>query len=288
MSDLCISFHGGSTASSINNILSVIPNTSLTPVLAPNASGVLPALSELRGFFVDSNGSLFVVNAYKDFSNILTFQPQNGGGYTFDSIFAAGATDGLAHPFCAVAGGDGHIYVSNQDVLSGASSSAITYYEGPTLTHPGKYKGVFIDGFITLRGIATDGSNWFVADEGDSKNPGTVAVYDKNGELKTSVKVNQAVHLLYDGAKYLYIGSEGDNAVYQWDPAGDSQPVKFVSSTTTVPINHTSGLAISNAYLFVASRKSFSVNSYQISNPAATAVVLVSGLADDPEFILYM
>lgn len=289
MSDLCISFHGGSTATSINNILLAVPAHSLTPVLAPNASGAMPALSELRGFFLDTDdGNLYVVNGYKDFSSILVFQPQTGGGYTFYSIFAAGATDKLAHPFCAVPGSDGHIYVSNQDVITGASSSAITYYEGPSMKHPGTYKGVFIDGFITLRGIATDGSNWYAADEGDSKNPGTVAMYDSSGKLKTSVKINQPVHLLWDGAQYLYIGSEGDNAVYQWDPASGGQPVKFIASTTKVPIDHTSGLAISNGYMFVASRKSFSVNSYQIANPGTTGSVVVSGLVDDPEFMLYL
>jgi len=287
MSDLCISFHGGSTATSINNVLAVTSTAAVTPMLVPNATGVIPALSELRGFFLDpGSGSLFVVNAYKNFSNILTFSRQ-GTAYAFNGIFAAGDSDGLAHPFCAVPGGDGHIYVSNQDVLTGATSSAITYYEGPSMENPGKYKGVFIGGFITLRGIATDGKDWYVADEGDSSHPGAVSVYDSNGKLKTSVQIKQPVHLLYDGSQYLYVGSEGDNAVYQWDPKGSSQPTQFVASTTSVPIDHTSGLALSNGYILVASRKSFSVNSYLISDPS-TATVFVKGLADNPEFILYL
>ena len=32
--------------------------------------------------------------------------------------------------------------------------------------------------------------------------------------------MNQPVHLLFDGSKYLYIGSEKDNAVYRFDTTG--------------------------------------------------------------------
>ncbi len=283
MSDLAISFHGGSTATSINNILSTVAG-GLTPVLVPNSQGVLPALSELRAFLPYANGTLFAVNAYKDFSNILTFTPQ-GGLYTFASIFAAGNSDGLAHPFDIALGGDGHIYVSNQDVLPSATSSAITYYEGPTMDHPGKYKGIFIDGFFTLRGIATDGKDWFVADEGDSKTPGSVAIYDSSGKLKSSTPINKPVHLLYDGSQYLYISSEQDNAVYRWDLK--NPPVQFVSSTAQAPIDHTSGLALTATNLFVGSRKSFSVNTYPLSSPSAGSVY-VQGLADNPEFVGFL
>jgi hypothetical protein len=68
---LSASFHGGSAVTSINAILGVSPSATPTVMLAPNASGVLPALSELRGFTTDANGTLHVVNAYSEFSQIV-------------------------------------------------------------------------------------------------------------------------------------------------------------------------------------------------------------------------
>ena len=288
MTTLLISFHGGSSAASINNILSMPSAGPMVPLLAPSASGSLPALCELRGFFAAGN-FLYVVNAYKDFSNILTFSPPASAGnpYTFGGLFAAGSSDGLAHPFCAVLVPNGDLYVSNQDVLSGQKSSAITYYEGPTKNHPGKYKGVFADGFITLRGIATDGTYWYVADEGNSRYSGTVWILDSAGNQKNSLSIDQPVHLLYDGTKYLYIGSEAQNAVYRYDTHSGDAPVEFITSSTGPKIDHTAGLAISGEYIYVASRKSGSVNQYLLTGPAE-ASVYVSNLADEPEFLLFL
>jgi hypothetical protein len=253
-------------------------------MLAPNAAGVLPALSELRGFTTDAKGTLYVVNAYKDFSQILTFAPPAvpGGPWTFDGLFADGKGSELAHPFCAVFGSDEHLYVSNQDPNS-KGSIAITYYEGPTMKNPGQLKGVFADGFVTLRGIATNGTNWYVADEGDSKVAGCVFVLDASGKKQASLAVNQPVHVLYDGLRYLYIGSEQDNAVYQYDTTSGGTTVStFIQSSTTAPIVHTGGLAIVNGVFYVASRVGMAINQYPLSAPGSGSVD-VSGLADSPE-----
>ena len=286
MSQLAISFHGGSTATSVNNLLSVSSGGALTPLLVPDSTGAMPALSELRGFFTDPAGTLYVVNAYKNFSNILSFKP-SGGAYAFDRIFASGSGDGLAHPFCAVLAPDGDIYVSNQDVLSGQTSSAITRYEGPSKKHPGKYKGVFIDGFTTLRGIATDGKLWYVADEGNDKVAASVGIFDGDGKPQDSLSIKQPVHLLYDGSQYLYIGSEKDNAVYRYDCTNGGSPAAFVTSSSSAPIDHTSGLALAGGNLYVGSRKGMSVNQYPLANPSAGSVA-VSKLVDNPEFVAFL
>jgi hypothetical protein len=287
MTTLCISFHGGSSATSINNILAATTTGPLMPVLAPNALGSLPSLCELRGFFAADN-LLYVVNAYKDFSNILTFSPPANAGnpYTFAGFFAAGASDGLAHPFCAALVPNGDLYVSNQDMLSGQNSSAITYYEGPTKDNPGKYKGVFAGGFITLRGIATDGTYWYVSDEGNSRYSGTVWILDSSGNQKNSLSIDQPVHLLYDGTRYLYIGSEAQNAVYRYDTQNGDTPVEFITSSSAVKIDHTAGLAICGPHIYVASRKSGSVNQYLLTDPSQ-ASVYVNDLSDEPEFLLF-
>jgi hypothetical protein len=246
----------------------------------------MPALSELRGFTTDAAGTLYVVNAYKHFSQILTFSKPAvpGGPFTFASVFVGGKDSQLAHPFCAAFGSDGHLYVSNQDPNS-KGSIAITYYEGPTMKHPGRLKGIFADGFTALRGIATDGSLWYVADAGDSKTPGSVSILDASGKHQGSLAVNQPVHLLYDGSKYLYIGSEKDNAVYRFDTTGNATSVTpFIASSKTAPIDHTSGLAIANGVFYLASREGLAINQYSLTDPSS-GTVFISGLADNPEFI---
>jgi hypothetical protein len=286
VSTLLVSFHGGSTATSINAILGIAPSAAPTVMLAPDANGVMPALNELRGFTTDANSTLYVVNAYKNFSQILTFAPAaaSGGPWTFSGVFAGGKDSQLFHPFCAVFGVDGHLYVSNQDPNS-TGSVAITYYEGPTMKKPGMLKGVFAEGFIALRGIATNGTNWYVADEGDTKTPGSVTIFDASGKKQSSLSVNQPVHLLYDGSRYLYIGSEKDNAVYQYDTTGSVTTVSlFIQSSNTVPIDHTGGLAIWNGSFYVASRVGMAINQYPLTQPESGSVY-VSGLADNPEFI---
>jgi hypothetical protein len=290
MGNLSISFHGGSNANSINNILAVTTAGPPLPLLVANSTGSLPALSELRGFFTDTSGNLYVVNAYKDFSNILSFSAPTSTGdpYAFTGVFAAGASDGLAHPFCAVLAPNGYVYVSNQDVLPGKTSSEITYYNGPSMANPGEYQGVFANGFITLRGIATDGTYWYVADEGDSKHRPRVRILDSSGNRqKKSLDIDAPVHLLYNGSHHIYIGSEEENAVYRYH-ISDGKLEEFITGSMGPGINHTAGLAISGEYIYVASRKSNSVNQYCLKDPAKYASTCVSNLADEPEFLLFL
>jgi len=286
MASLFSSFHGGSGASAINSILSLSPSSSPSVMLSPNSVGAMPALSELRGFTTDSTGTLYVVNAYKNFSQILSFsKPQAAGGpFTYDKVFVGGSGSELAHPFCAVFGSDGYLYVSNQDKNS-QGSIAVTCYQGPTMTSPGTLKGIFASGFTALRGIATNGTLWYIADAGDSKTPGSVSILDASGKSQGTLSVDQPVHLVYDGSQYLYIGSEQDNAVYEYDTtSGGTKVTKFVRHHKDVPIDHTSGLAIANGVLYVASRKGMSINQYPIAQPSSGSV-FISGLADNPEFI---
>jgi hypothetical protein len=293
MSSMLVSFHGGTTATAINNVLDVSSAAPPTPtvalMLAPGSNGAMPALNELRGMTTDARKNLYVVNAYKEFNQILVFSPPTASGapWTFANVFIGGKDSQLSHPFYGAFGGDGHLYVSNQD------NNEITYYEGPTMKHPGKLKGVFARGFTTLRGIATDGTYWYIADEGNSQSPAAVWIYDlKGNKQKASLAVNQPVHLLYDGSQYLYIGSEKDNAVYSYDthtaPDGTTLVPYIVSGGAFPAVNHTSGLAISGSTFYVGSREGMAINQYPMPAPPAaptTGSVYVSGLADSPEFI---
>jgi hypothetical protein len=291
MSTLLISFHGGTKfdggkkEGSINNLIAAAGSSLSGPMLLPNPQMVLPALCELRDFTVDANNNLYVLNSYKPFSQILTFSPSSGAasGWTFSGIFAEGTESQLSHPFSCVLGVDGHLYVSNQD------TNAITRYEGLGMKHPGKLKGVFADGFAALRGIATDGNFWYVADEGDGgeNGSGEVCIYDNAGKKQSkSLDVKTPVHLLYDGVRYLYIGSESENTVYSYDTQSSSNKVvAYIQCTTDVPINHTAGLALSGNNFYVASRCGFAINQYQTNFSPPKGSVLIANLSDNPEFV---
>src|SRR5262249_44740255 len=148
-----------------------------------------PKFRELRGFVPgpgsDSN-HLYVVEAYKDASNIYRFTSDSKGKWKDGKVFAS---DGLSHPFDAVFGPDGHLYVSNQD------SNKITYYEGPSNKHPGKLKGTFGTKsqpvFNTLRGIAWAGSELYAADEKTG-----VLGYNSDGTSNNiNIPVKDPVHI---------------------------------------------------------------------------------------------
>jgi hypothetical protein len=102
VSTVFVSFHGGSSATSVNNIIAFPDSGTPYAVLAPSttpAFGVLPALSELRGFIVSSGGEhLYVANGSKDTSQILRFHasPAPGTTWTFKDVYA---DNGLSHPF---------------------------------------------------------------------------------------------------------------------------------------------------------------------------------------------
>jgi hypothetical protein len=87
----------------------------------------------------------------------------------------------------------------------------------PTTAAPGTFVRVFADRFTALRAIATDGIYWYAADAGSTSTPGGVQAFDQHGapEPQGPLNVPQPVHLLYDGARYLYIGSEAKNSVYR-------------------------------------------------------------------------
>jgi hypothetical protein len=212
-----VAFHGGSADTSINN-LGVFsgPNTPASPFygLGPTPAtqahaGALPALRELRAFVPTRDGSLlYVVNAYQAFSQVLTFAPTPDGSPLY--AFQSGLSDSkLAHPFAIVAGWNDALYVSNQD---DAQNAVVSFTPGSTTvatfpTAPAK----------AARGLAFDGTYLYLADAGAN----TVSAYDssRSGKPAHQWSVHEPVHVLYDGARYLYIGSEKDNAVLVADTA---------------------------------------------------------------------
>src|SRR5215467_10496693 len=84
-----------------------------------------PKLEELRGFAVVGD-LLYVISAHKTVSEILVYQGNKKGGYTFKSILASRETvNSIFHPFDLTFDAAGHCYVSSQDsnVVTALSAS---------------------------------------------------------------------------------------------------------------------------------------------------------------------
>jgi hypothetical protein len=275
---LVLSFHGSSSGK--HNKLKTFP------ALA-NVTDEPPELQEPRGFLVgpgsDSN-HLYVVNAYKKASLIYRYTSTNSGTYTGGEPFAS---DGLSHPFDAVFGPDGNLYVSNQD------SNQITYYQGPGGQSPGALIGTFgtkaQPQFTTLRGLAWVGSALYAADE----DAGALGFNSDGTSNNVKIAVKDPVHLFYDGARYLYIGSGSGNSVWVWDTTQqiNPNPVQILGSNQTPAIDATAGMALpGDGNLYVASRKGNVILQYPIDvtqNPpkVSNGQVLSPGLKDNPEFV---
>jgi hypothetical protein len=273
MSTWIISFHGGSTKDPAVNTLATI-----------QLGGAAPPMRELRGFTVGPDGNLYVVNAYKSNSLIFQFGPAASSPAVYLSTFVS---TNLDHPFDLAFGPDGNLYVSNQD------NNSVAVFQGPSGSTPGAFVKNFISsGVNTLRGIACDGTNWYVADEkgGKGKN-GAVLVYDSSGNQKYSVDIADPVHLVYDGQRYLYVGSGSANDVQVFDTTNTKSPSAssiFGKGGANPPIDATSGLALpGDGFIYVASRKGQQVLKYPLTTPASAGQgsVFLDQLPDQPEFI---
>ena len=276
MCTFLVSFHGGSSNTSINNLM-VVSSSGSSPALAPQANGAMPALNELRGILFSSGQStLYVVNAYKDFNQILEFsQLGSGDQWSYNQIYATGKS---THPFdIEFAFGD-DLFVSNQD------TNDVVSYSGA-----GSTGNVFASGFKAVRGIAYDGKTLYVADSGANQ----VYPFSSSEQPANGFAVDQPVHMLWDGSRYVYIGSEKDNSVLAWDTTGanSTNPAVVVPSQKKSVIDHTGGLALDGNNLYAASRKGKQIVEFQLDlsqNPPVvkgSAQVVLQDFADDPEFI---
>jgi hypothetical protein len=291
---ITVAFHGGGGSTSHTNLHSY-PND--TKILSTGPSDPSLSTAELRGFVLGATKSdatdLYVLNSEKSKSEILRYEAKGDGTYHNGKVWA---TEHLHHPFDAVWGPGGNLYVSNQDP-SHDNQIHITVYNSS-----GKFVGDFAKGFAVLRGITWVGKTLWVADEkGGPNKTGAVIAYACDSKFSgtptgDSIAVTDPVHVLYDGSRYLYIGSESGNCVYLYDT---TQPITqtlavVASSSASANINKTSGIAIANvggvSYLYVGSREGQAVNQYILNtsvSPPTTSnpKVVLSKLGDDVEFV---
>jgi len=137
---LVVTFHGGSSKNSINNIYAY--TTGSGPQTVASSTSVLNMLypgqlSELRAMVL-ANDFLYVANGSKKTSNILCFQG-SGTSYNLVSTFVCGNLNSVNHPFSLVFDDAGHCFVSNQDTnvvaVFNVGSSGETTTPGPVASY---------------------------------------------------------------------------------------------------------------------------------------------------------
>jgi hypothetical protein len=116
-----ITFHGGSVGRAVNNVhvYDVVDGspTCITTAALQTPPGS-PPLSELRDLVCGPSGNLFVINGYKNDSQILVYNGIADAEHThaYVGVYAdAKVSDGIVHPFALAFDGDGNGYVSSQD-----------------------------------------------------------------------------------------------------------------------------------------------------------------------------
>jgi hypothetical protein len=127
-----IGCHGGKKG--VNNILVYSDEGKQVSDALLEADPSYP-LQELRGFgFVGD--SLYVVNGYKDYSQLLVFGSDGRGGYIFESVYASGQdANSVVHPYDFTFDSSQRCYVSNQDtnVVAGFEAAQVPLAVAPFL-----------------------------------------------------------------------------------------------------------------------------------------------------------
>ena len=126
-----LTFHGGDERTTLNNIhVYSLDGQWLRKALNKNSLPQTVALRELRGFTIGPDKNLYVVNAFKDYSQILRFRGElnKHDQHDFDGVFVqhdAASNPGLIHPFNVVFDPPGHLCVTSQE------TSIALRYHGP-------------------------------------------------------------------------------------------------------------------------------------------------------------
>jgi hypothetical protein len=323
-----ISFHGGKNSLNNIHVYDHSGNPSSTPKLLKKDKSKVK-LKELRAFQFVGN-LLYVVNGYKDYSQVLTYTPGKNGQYDFKEVFADGKNaDGIFHPYDLTFDENGNCYVSNQDsnVVIGINEEKQVMDKASFLTQNYSPVSNFFDGTIiassigdlpkiehtpppnvsipqglyvsftndkgkekvahSVRGVFYYNDFLFVSDEPAN----AVKVYAMpSGKLHATIKgdnLASPVQLL-EHKNVLYIGSSGNGSVVTVDlspdfPSGTIAPTTFIDNE----VPSISGMLFDDeGNFYAAERKANTILKFP-SNGGAKEV-FISGLKDNPEFIVYV
>ena len=304
-----ITFHGGDDPRAWNNVhVFDLDGKPLGKALATHSLPDGLELRELRGFAFGPDGDFYVANAYKDASQVLRFagKPDGDGKHAFKTVFVERhkANPGLAHPFDAAFGSDGHLYVPSQDTnvvgryfgpvaedgAPGApmpppfalQETGATYLPGTFVPsrkhHPRGLRAV-------RRAVFGPNGDLYVADRDTNR----VNRYDgESGALRREYahpSLIKPVHLAFrpgDGA--LLAGSRDRNAVFAIDTeSGEIAP--FVAPGAG-GLNAPAGMAFGpEGALYVASREGKQILRFDAKTGKSEGSPFIAALDDFPEFV---
>ena len=304
-----LTFHGGEGRSDLNSIHVYSAKGRKLRKALDRAS--LPAnveLRELRGHTFGPDGSLYVANAFKDYSEILRFHGplDSREKHAFRDVFVQSDlihNPGLSHPFNIVFDAHGDLYVTSQN------TSLTLRYHGPSSTtgRPGapmplpsslaqakgrKFKpGTFCasalevpHGLKVVREAIFARGRLYVADrDGDcvrKYDPGTGAYI---GAIAAPDLIDKPIHLAVRD-EVLYIGNRGNESVVKCDLR--SENVTPFIHPKAGGLNNPSGLAFGDdGYFYVASRGSRQVLRFRLSDGLPDRRPFIDQLDDEPQFI---
>lgn len=303
-----LSFHGGTERHSRNNIhVYSATGEELGKALNRRSLPNNIELRELRGFGFGPDSNLYVVNAYREASQILRFTGKSNpdGQHDFLDVFVAHHHDRnpqLVHPFNFAFCNAGNLHVSNQD------TSCVSRYHGPHTEYPGlpmplpeairesgqHAPGVFVpsmkhweDGVCVVRDLLIGpDANLYVAD----RETDTVIIYEPGTGRRVGVirsdHLSKPIHLAVDPTNhYLLIGNAGDDSV-----AGFEFTTKTCSKlipSGACNLNGPAGMGFGqDGAFYVASRLSNEVLCFRFENGQALGRAFITGLEDNPEFLL--
>lgn len=270
-----ISFHGGSKG--VNNILVYHDSGKKHshPDLLPTG-GSNPALQELRGFVTVGN-LLYVVNAYKKYSQVLVYEADSNGNYSFKEIFASkDKIDSVLHPYDLTFDPQGYCYLSSQDTnvvtgLVGAESpQQVASYLQQQYPSPDK----FLSGTIVASSIGALPNTPSPSPPDVPAPQGLQVCFTGNTDTTVSNSVRGV--LLYDGS--LYVSDEPANAVKVYDGKTGELSGQITGDNLSAPVQLL--LSETTGVLYIGSTGNDSVLSYDLSQGAPSGTVAPTTFID--------
>lgn len=273
-----ISFHGGSQTSGSSNPVNNIqayhdsgkPHDN--PNLLPTGQSD-PTLQELRGFVI-VNDELYVVNAYKKYSQLLAYKADKHGNYHFDRILASMQTiNSILHPYDVCFDAHGNAYLSSQDtnVVTGIDSSgnALPIAAYLSANYPGQF----------WLGTQVASSMGELPDTPTPPPPnvalpqGLAVSYTDNTDTRVANSVRGVLH--HNG--HLYVADEVANAVKVYEDQSFELTGQIVGDNLSAPVQLLLG---PKNVLYIGSTGNDSVVSYDISNGAPSGTVAPTTFVD--------
>jgi len=303
-----LSFHGGTERNSRNNIhIYSAAGEELGKALNRKSLPDNIELRELRGFGFGPDRHLYVVNAYREASQILRFTGKTNpdGQHDFLDVFVAHHHERnpqLVHPFNFAFSTAGNLHVSNQD------TSCVSRYHGPHTECPGlpmplpaaireigqHAPGVFVpsmkhweDGVRVVRDVLIGpDANLYVAD----RETNAVIVYEAETGRRIGVirseHLSKPIHLALGPAnRCLLIGNAGNDSVARFEFATKICSILVPSGACN--LNGPAGMGFGqDGAFYLASRLSKEVLCFRFENGEAFGRAFITGLEDNPEFLL--